>query len=192
MYLVLNSTHFCEFFKNIFYIEREIAIMNIIANIYTYTNFAALMLANNKELQKNFILNVVENLHILNEDTDTKKYLSRLQKHLIANLNTFIRENNFSPKEKSYLKDLRNYFMQVKNLLINERESIKPNELLLNLNNTEFKAKLNEIAENSPIRKGKLKNKKTGEVFEYEIKSKNANLNFFDKKYTFTYKIRKK
>lgn len=28
--------------------------MNIIANIYTYTNFAALMLANNKELQKNF------------------------------------------------------------------------------------------------------------------------------------------
>lgn len=29
--------------------------------------------------------------------------------------------------------------MQVKNLLINERESIKPNELLLNLNNTEFK-----------------------------------------------------
>lgn len=166
--------------------------MNIITNIYTYTNFASLLLANNKELQEKFIFNVVNNLNILNESTDTKKYLTRLQKHLIANLNSFIRENELSRKEKAYFKDLRNYFKQVKNLLGDVEEEALPFEYLSTLTDVEFKQKLNKIAENSPTRKGRVKIPATGEFLEYERKTKNADLGFFDKKYTFNYTIKKK
>lgn len=176
-----------KFIKHV-YIERK-ELMSIITNIYTYVYNTLLLLSDDK-IKKEFAENVTQNLNILSEDLPAKKYASKLQTKIISNLNTLLKNNTLSRKEKAYLRDLRNYLMQVRRVLL-EQEDLNPINFLNNNTNVELKNLLSTISEKSGIIKGKIK-LVTGDIIEVERRRKKDNLNFFDKNYVFNYTIKKK